>query len=221
VLSKLLMDHGPVVVDASALTVSWPSAVMVFPSTLAQAGGWPWARLVLFKTQTATESALRARCIDQAIPLASTWQQATFLIKMRPRRVSRTTDMPDGREAGILARSAVAEACADWDIDPLTRGAKLVVTELVTNAVEHAHTPSTLVLAFSPLGLHIAVCDGAAVNEADRQSLEALASPGWGLRLVAGLAAHWGVRSHPAGKTVWAILPPPPVAALAGPLAAS
>jgi hypothetical protein len=47
-VSKALLDVGRVLVDVSGLRLAWRPAIQVFPSILADAGGWPRARLVVF-----------------------------------------------------------------------------------------------------------------------------------------------------------------------------
>ena len=48
VLRKLVLDRGRLLVDLDGLTLLSSSALTVFPSVLAAAGGWPTARMVLF-----------------------------------------------------------------------------------------------------------------------------------------------------------------------------
>jgi anti-sigma regulatory factor (Ser/Thr protein kinase) len=206
VLRKLLWDHGPLVVAASGLTASQPTSLMVFPTELTEAGGWPRARLVILNPKWAVAAALRSVGVTEMIPLASSWDHATTLIRVRPPRVSRVTDLPADPAAAVIARSAVEEACADWDITGLVPRAKLVADELVANAVQHARTPSVLALTLTPRSLHIAVRDRAPADGATLKRLSDPPHPGHGLRLVAGIAAHWGVHPSPDGKTVWAAL---------------
>jgi anti-sigma regulatory factor (Ser/Thr protein kinase) len=86
------------------------------------------------------------------------------------------------RAAG-LARQATHEALASWGAAHLEEAAVLLVSELVTNAVRHAHTGgSALVLRL----------------EADGSGL--------GFVLIEALADSWGVRKATIGKAVWAEL---------------
>jgi anti-anti-sigma regulatory factor len=206
VLRKLLRDHGRAVVDASGLTVSHPAALAVFPATLEEAGGWPAARLVILDPGWAVAAALRAVGVSQAIPLASSWEQAIALINRRPPWVSRVAELPADPAAGALAHSIVGNACTDWEITGLAPTAKLVAAELVANAVQHAHTPSVLALTLTPRALHIAVRDRARADDVTLRRMNAAPDTGHGLRLITGLATHWGVHRCPDGKRVWAAL---------------
>ncbi|MEU6572446.1 SpoIIE family protein phosphatase [Streptomyces sp. NPDC046805] len=96
------------------------------------------------------------------------------------------------------ARAVVREQLHDWDLARLTDPAELMVSELVTNAVRHAH------------GRHVQLrlvrgdtllCE---VDDED-QTLPTLLSAecGRGLRVVSTLAREWGASRTSAGKTVW------------------
>ncbi|MFE9763827.1 SpoIIE family protein phosphatase [Streptomyces sp. NPDC005808] len=107
----------------------------------------------------------------------------------------------DPVEAG-RARAVVHEQLHVWGLAALTDPAELMVSELVTNAVRHAH------------GRHIALrlvrgetllCE---VDD-DDHTLPTLLSAGpddefgRGLRVVSTLAREWGTSRTTAGKTVW------------------
>jgi hypothetical protein len=205
-LGKALMDRGRVVAAVSELTVSWPPALAVFPSSLAHAGGWPLARLVILGARPALASELRAARIDRSVPLAETWDAAKVLLGDRPERISRDVWLPCGVEASRLARFATTDTCRDWELDRLALEAQMVATELVINAIEHARTECTLTFSHSRGLLHVAVRDWSPISEEARQRFTEPGRPGRGLVLVNGLARHWGVTRHADGKTVWAVL---------------
>lgn len=104
------------------------------------------------------------------------------------------------------AREHVAELLAErgWSAAAIDK-ARLVVSELATNAILHAQTPFELTC-------HI---DGVArfeVRDWDptSQPLVVDAQPdrlgGLGLRLIEAIATDWGVESHPSFKVVWCTL---------------
>jgi anti-sigma regulatory factor (Ser/Thr protein kinase) len=84
--------------------------------------------------------------------------------------------------------------------------ARILVNELVTNSVRHAHPgPIELMLHLTPTHLVIAVTDAGAV-EAPVVVLDGgdAAEPhGWGLRIVESLSESWGVRDCAGRRTVW------------------
>jgi anti-sigma regulatory factor (Ser/Thr protein kinase) len=99
------------------------------------------------------------------------------------------------------------ECCTDWQVPGLSDRAAIVATELVSNAVQHARTPSTLRLSLTPAGLHIAVRDARPTPGLGHRLVDPAAAPDcYGVLLVRSLARHVGVTPDAAGKTVWAVL---------------
>jgi anti-sigma regulatory factor (Ser/Thr protein kinase) len=116
-------------------------------------------------------------------------------------------------ESPGLARDLVASACRAWGLANLLMPARLVVSELVTNAVQHAGTGITVVVSRRGAGLHLAVAD------ADRRlprlpepAALRLGSPlderGRGLLTVHAMATVWGAMPTADGKVVWATIRP-------------
>jgi anti-sigma regulatory factor (Ser/Thr protein kinase) len=84
--------------------------------------------------------------------------------------------------------------------------ARLVVSELATNAVIHAGTPFAVSIRFTGSAVRISVRDGDSTQPVLRNGGPVSLS-GRGLHLVAAMAQAWGVDAGPDGKTVWAELP--------------
>src|SRR5580704_18961567 len=87
-------------------------------------------------------------------------------------------------------------------------GVVLMLSELATNAVQHASTPFDVTLAVAPDGMsvRVAVSDGAGGYPAPQEP-NAEAPCGRGLHIVCTLADTWGIemRRNQPGKTVWFI----------------
>jgi PAS domain S-box-containing protein len=85
-------------------------------------------------------------------------------------------------------------------------GVVLMLSELATNAVQHASTPFDVTLAVAPDGMsvRVAVSDGAGGYPAPQEP-NAEAPCGRGLHIVCTLADTWGIemRRDQPGKTVW------------------
>ena len=206
VLLAQLLDRGRVVVDLSEATVPWGSPAQLFPTTLAEAGGWPLARLVLAGADPLTARILRAARVHLTVPLAATITEARLLLDARPPRVAAQHELPCAPAAPLLARLAVASVCEEWELDDgLHDGAATVATELVTNAVEHAGTACILEIALDRRCLQIAVRDRSPVAKG-RPEITVTRNGGYGLLVVQGLSRGWGVTPHAHGKTVWALL---------------
>ncbi|GAC1379883.1 MAG: hypothetical protein NVSMB48_04660 [Marmoricola sp.] len=95
-------------------------------------------------------------------------------------------------------------ACAE-DLDPEARIAlELIVSELVTNAVQHGDGDITMSLAPTDEGIRVAVHDYGD-GRPEPRATDARSTRGRGLQLVQSLASVWGVSSTgDSGKTVWA-----------------
>lgn len=107
------------------------------------------------------------------------------------------------------ARDVVTEACLRWDFPDLVDPASLIVSELVANVVDHAHTMMTLTVAHRGSHLYLAVQDGASAPPVARTSVGGtVALRGRGLLLVEAIAATWGYSREGDGKIVWATLAP-------------
>ena len=159
-LVEQLLDRGRVIVDLSATTVREPSTAALFPAALAQAGGWPLARLVLTAPDPSTTKILQGNRVHLTVPLARDVGHARLLLGVRPQRVVRSHELPCIPTAPALARSFVNVLREEWQLpDELCDIALTVATVLVSNAVEHARTSCVLYLAFDARRLHIAVRD--------------------------------------------------------------
>jgi anti-sigma regulatory factor (Ser/Thr protein kinase) len=118
---------------------------------------------------------------------------------------------PEPDSAG-QARALVADASRSWGLPQLVFTGRLVMSELVANAVEHAGTDLLVSVARRGPGLYLTVRDGSV-------ALPRLLEPcrgarpdrrGQGLRLVDEVATSWGARrTHDGtGKVVWASVQP-------------
>ncbi len=109
-----------------------------------------------------------------------------------------------------VARDYVAEIAAEWPVDGYH--VRVVVSELVTNAIRHARTEEIRVDACSDGEVHVVkVWDGDGTLPVSRSSgPDALG--GRGLVIVGELVSRWGtLRDVAGGKTVfaeWAVRPP-------------
>ncbi|MFI9009159.1 ATP-binding protein [Actinosynnema sp. NPDC053489] len=109
-------------------------------------------------------------------------------------------DVPDL----AAARQWTGEVLSDLGEDEIT-DAKLVVSELVTNAYEHGEHPLSLRLRrvrdlvrveVTDLSPQVPVVGGSSVR----------VTRGRGMVLVDRLSRQWGAVRHAVGKTVWAVL---------------
>lgn len=104
-----------------------------------------------------------------------------------------------------LARRMVRDALTDRHLAHLAENAMIVVSELATNAVRHAHSGPAVTLTSTPGGVRITVTDSSGQPPLVHRPAPADRA-GRGLHLVDQLTNRWGVLLGPAGKAVWAEL---------------
>jgi anti-sigma regulatory factor (Ser/Thr protein kinase) len=115
------------------------------------------------------------------------------------------TDLPRSPGSAGVARHLVRAHSSSLDAEKRDAAA-LMVSELVTNALQHGVGTISLRIDIEPAGLWTEVSDEGEV--ALSPSLTPGAHGGWGLRIVEQLADEWGVRE---GSTrVWFRLYRPP-----------
>jgi anti-sigma regulatory factor (Ser/Thr protein kinase) len=123
-------------------------------------------------------------------------------------------DIPATVHGPSAARQLVTAVLSAWRLADLRADAILIVSELVTNAYQHA--PGTdsfeLELVRRDHGVRIWLADNSAVMPV----IGELIGPeprGRGMHIVAALATAWGAEAHHGGKRVWVDLdqePTPP-----------
>lgn len=99
-------------------------------------------------------------------------------------------------------RAFVGSTARGWGLGDVGSLAELLVSEVVTNAVEHGTSGGTVEMFALPAGLRVAVTDRA-------EGVPAVKHPasdeptGRGLAIVDQLSRWWGVEQATEGKTVW------------------
>ncbi|MER6196042.1 ATP-binding protein [Streptomyces sp. NPDC001586] len=118
--------------------------------------------------------------------------------------------MPHRPESASTARRMTRAALSEWGVDEDSSDqVLLVVSELVTNAVEHALPPIALRVARpTPQTVHIEVDDGGpAAVEGSWASTGDVDEHGRGSAIVSVLTSSHGIRFQSNGSTYWADVP--------------
>ncbi|MHA5054865.1 SpoIIE family protein phosphatase [Streptomyces sp. SD15] len=120
---------------------------------------------------------------------------------LSPAQVASWT-LPSDQTAVRSARHLAARQLTEWGLEGLEDSTKLIVSELVTNAVRHGTGPIGLRL----IKHQVLTCEVFDTSDCHpRQSHARTADEnGRGLFLVAQLSRRWGARSVSGGKVVWA-----------------
>ncbi|MFI9272019.1 PAS domain S-box protein [Kitasatospora sp. NPDC052896] len=115
-------------------------------------------------------------------------------------------ELPAVPTSASEARAFVEKVLTAWGHTHLVDDARLLASEVLTNAVQHGKGPVRLRLRCHPTELAVEVTDQSPhlphprLAEADEES-------GRGLTLVEALAHRWGARPTDTGKTTWFTLP--------------
>jgi anti-sigma regulatory factor (Ser/Thr protein kinase) len=108
-----------------------------------------------------------------------------------------------GREAGARARRALSQLRADID-PPLMETLRLLVTELVSNSVRHAHSETVVLkIAVGRSAVLTEVTDEGPGFDPAQTEKPGTNESGWGLFLVERLAHRWGVAEEDDATRVW------------------
>lgn len=109
---------------------------------------------------------------------------------------------PPESTSAPAARHLAERTLEEWGLPELLETTRLLVSELVINAVLHARTGAELVLRTGSGRLRVEVSDGS--TDVPRLQVDSPSAPtGRGLLIVDRLADTWGVDLDPGGKTVW------------------
>lgn len=121
-----------------------------------------------------------------------------------------TWPLPHRPEAPAAARHSIETILHDWHVDSETADAAvLVVSELVTNAVEHAQPPLALHVHRERSGsrVWVGVTDGGPAPHDGAWTSSCTADEhGRGMDIVDMLTEAHGTHNHPHGATHWARL---------------
>jgi anti-anti-sigma regulatory factor len=210
-VGKALARRGRVVADLSGVDLQWEPGVTLFTTALVAAGGWPTARLALCGAPPRLERALQLARVTGVAPHAADVDSARPLLTRRPPRVLRQHDLACDVGSPASARAFLSRALDDWDAAGSAAAgaagpAAQVVTELVSNAVQHARTPCRVLVTLDDRALRIGVRDFGRPARVRARPIAVGAPAGRGLHLVALLSRTWGVFEHGPGRTVWADL---------------
>ena len=119
-------------------------------------------------------------------------------------------DLPPVIASVPLARHLTLDVLRGWGAPHDLDDAALLVSELISNVVDHAHDEASLALELDLAGdwLRISVSDGSAIHPVVRE-LRAEQPRGRGLQLVEAIAERWGAEDHLGGKRIWFVLASP------------
>jgi hypothetical protein len=178
----------------------------VFTTVWMRISQWPDIPMVLVAETDRHRHELARVGVTRFVATAPDLSTALKIAEDPPPRRFHRVALPNSPTAPMIAREAARDACAQWRLTALRDDALLVVSELVENAVRHAHSASVLRIELRAGALSIAVRDD---DPAPAVLLPASPHAGGhrGLELVDRISIRWGnAPSSDGGKIVWAVL---------------
>ncbi|MGW4487385.1 ATP-binding protein [Amycolatopsis sp. NPDC004368] len=193
------------IADVSELAFADDARLSVFALVAMRLGNWPGVPFALVTRHPHQEALLNRSAVARYARIHCDPAEAErhFADPVRRRAVR---EFPRGEATGELARRFTDEVLHAWRIPGISDYARTIVTELVTNTLEHTRSEPRL-----RLDLRRGICTIAVADDDPRlaelhEQLNPL-DPGLGLKIVARLAGAWGCnRTWNGGKVVWATL---------------
>jgi anti-sigma regulatory factor (Ser/Thr protein kinase) len=150
------------------------------------------------------------------------WRDLLRVAESLDRATSRVADIPPAPRriygefrpdvlAASSARTLVGDACFAWGVPQLAHPARLVVSELVQNAVTHTGSTVAVTAVLTRRHLRLCVRDGGFTppvlqDPSFGDPRAPLGATGTGLNLVDRCASRWGAIALNDGKFVWVVL---------------
>jgi DNA-binding CsgD family transcriptional regulator len=208
-LAKCVVDRPvAVIVELSGLRAASSALLSVFPTAARRAIRDQAVPLLLCAAGRDVAGLLAASRTsvqvyashDEAVAAVRDGQPRWVQARMAPAPVSAS-----------LARGLVGDACLAWNVPHLYDPARLVVSELAANAIEHTGGDIEVNVALVGRYLRIGVRDHSRVaprlpTAEPPNPLAPLPDRGRGLSIVHDCATHWGATPLDDGKIVWAQL---------------
>jgi len=120
---------------------------------------------------------------------------------------SRSKELRAGPRTAEEARLFLSEAMASFNVDIDKDAARLLTSEIASNAVRHGKEPIDVSVSVEESGLRVSIFDrGGGFDPKDLRFDQALSletEGGRGLQLVHALSSDWGVERSDDGTEVW------------------
>jgi hypothetical protein len=209
----LAASPSAIIVDLGDLSdLDGDSATMWLAVARAAALLQPPAQLVLSLPPTRRLAGrLRRMGAARFVPIFVTMHQARTAVAARLPLTDRLQLNPLAAETASIgtAGDLVEVACDTWRLSAVSEPSRIVMTELVTNAVKHAGTDMAVTVSRRGTGVYLAVGDGDPHLPYLTQPAGRLPANGTpGLWTVHARASAWGAMPAQRGKVVWAIVRP-------------
>jgi len=198
--------RGVVCSLTGALDGTTDAALDVLAATGRHVTPWPATPVVIASREGSAAAVLAGRSGSQGLSYASSMLHGWTQVMTRKSPPTAHLRLGPGAMAARNARRFLIRCCLDWGLNQQLASGPLVVSELVTNAIQHANTDIEIFLAADSGRLRVGVRDRNPAPPVTRTTApDALG--GRGLRVVEALARSSGAfPTVDGGKFVWAVL---------------
>lgn len=209
IIKAALEEPEAVIIDVADLSVPAESAWAVFTSARWHVDTWPEVPIMLVCEHLAGRSAIARNGVARYVPVHATLQEAVYAVSCcptPPRRRARAA-LPAELTSLRRSRELVTDWLTAWSQEALIPVAKVIVTALVENVLQHTESAPGVRLEFDGSTVTVAVEDASHTSAGLRERPGHDEVPS-GLRIIAALCRAWGNSPTTSGKTVWAVIGP-------------
>lgn len=210
IIKAALEEPDAVIINVSRLTVPTESALAVFTSASWLVGRWPEVPIILACKRRAGRDAIARNGVARYVPVYPSVQMALAALATSgppPYRRRARANLVPTLASLRRSRDLVAEWLSAWSQTELIPVAKVIVTALVENVLQHTDGSLSVRLETDGATVTVAVEDTSHAPASVRESACGADAPS-GLRIVSALCRTWGNSPTSSGKTVWAIIGP-------------
>ncbi|GAA0913292.1 hypothetical protein GCM10009557_87110 [Virgisporangium ochraceum] len=211
-LTKLLSSEPEIVaLDVTKVTVA-EGAEADLLALADRAYAWPGATVVVGGASRALSASLVGSGTLPSFPTLPDALAGAAAIRARQADAPRLrVGLSPIESAAATARRLVDKACAQWGLPALRDTARLVVTELVSNAVRHGTSAASaaveVTLTRGVGAVYVSVRDRSRRLPKPGGPVPLTVEGGRGLLVVGIMSRAWGATPTVDGKVVWATLP--------------
>jgi anti-anti-sigma regulatory factor len=210
IIKAALAEPAAVIVDVTDLTVPASTAWAVFTSARWHVGTWPEIPIALVCANPAGRDALRRNGVTRYVPVYPAIDDAMVATSQhdaRPGRRRARSTLPADITSLASSRRLVECWLSAWSLEELIPVAKIIVTTLIENVLQHTDSAPNFRLETDGVNVTVAVEDGSHRLAELPEGSYGKHRPS-GLSILAALSRVWGNAPTSSGKTVWAVLGP-------------
>lgn len=195
ILLDVVMQDDDALASLQPFREAAPAAAIVVAASYGEHELWgqaPYTEGVAYLSKATSPS----RLCDELVRVVQSARAVSDVVATERER------FPSDVQSARAARRFASKVLGLWGCESVEDSVLLLVSELVTNAVIHAHSDVEVVLRLRPDRVRVEILDTAAEYVQRRDAANEDQS-GRGMALTEALAVAWGIDTLVAGKSVW------------------